>query len=68
MHDRTFEYLFSGVHNGARKAWTLPYDEIRYLLADLPNGLPNPNIHAYGHRDLATEEALWPTSLSLVRS
>lgn len=32
-----------------------PYDDKRYLLADLPNGTPNPNTHAYGHRDLATE-------------
>ena len=28
------------------------------MLADLPNGPPNPNTHAYGHRDLATEEHL----------
>ena len=35
-----------------------PYDDNRYLLADLPNGHPNPNTHAYGHRDLAAEEHL----------
>ena len=35
-----------------------PYDEKRYLLADLPDGRPNPNTHAYGHRDLAAEEHL----------
>ena len=29
-----------------------PYDDKRYLLADLPDGRPNPNTHAYGHRDL----------------
>ena len=34
------------------------YDDKWYLLADLPNGCPNPNIHAYGHRDLAAEEHL----------
>ena len=30
-----------------------PYDDKRYLLADLRDGCPNPNTHAYGHRDLA---------------
>ena len=35
-----------------------PYDDKRYLLADLLDGRPNPNIHAYGHRDLAAEEQL----------
>ena len=33
-----------------------PYDDKRYLLADLPDGRPNPNTHAYCHRDLAAEE------------
>ena len=33
-----------------------PYDDKRYLLADLPDGSPNPNSHAYGHKDLAMEE------------
>ena len=28
------------------------------MLADLPDGRPNPNTHAYGHRDLAAEEHL----------
>jgi hypothetical protein len=32
-----------------------PYDDKRYLLADLPDGTPNLNIHAYGHRELAAE-------------
>ena len=32
-----------------------PYDEKRYLLADLHDGTPNPNTHAYGHHELATE-------------
>ena len=35
-----------------------PYNDKRYLLADLPDGRPNPNTHAYGHLDLATEEHL----------
>ena len=33
-----------------------PYDDKRYLLADLPDGSPNPYTHAYGHKDLAAEE------------
>ena len=32
-----------------------PYDDKRYLLADLHDGTPNPNTHAYGHHELATE-------------
>ena len=28
------------------------------MLFDLPDGRPNPHIHAYGHRDLAAEEHL----------
>ena len=35
-----------------------PYDDKRYLLADLPDGSPNPNTHAYGHYLLAAEEQL----------
>ena len=35
-----------------------PYDDKRYLLADLPDGRLNPHIHAYGHCDLAAEEYL----------
>ena len=35
-----------------------PYDDKRYLLADLPDGRPNPNTHAYGHCNLAAEEHL----------
>ena len=34
------------------------YDDKQYLLADLPDGRPNPNTNAYGHRDLAAEEHL----------
>ena len=33
-----------------------PYDDKRYLLADLPDGTPNPQTHAYGHKDLLVEE------------
>ena len=33
-----------------------PYDDKRYLLADLADGSPNPNTHAYGHRELVAEE------------
>ena len=34
------------------------YDDQRYLLPDLHDGRRNPNIHAYGHCDLAAEEHL----------
>ena len=33
-----------------------PYDDKRYLLADLLDGRLNPNTHAYGYRDLESEE------------
>lgn len=32
-----------------------PYDDKRFLLADLPDGSPNPDTHAYGHRALRDE-------------
>ena len=35
-----------------------PYDDKRYLLADLSDGTPNPNTNAYGHYELAVEEHL----------
>ena len=35
-----------------------PHDDKRYLLADLHDGRQNPNIHAYGHCDLAAEKHL----------
>ena len=35
-----------------------PYDDKRYLLADFPDSRPNPNTHAYGHRDIANEAQL----------
>ena len=35
-----------------------PYDDKRYLLADLPDNRPNPNTNAYGHCDLAAKEHL----------
>ena len=34
------------------------YDDKRYLLAYLPDNRPNPNTHAYGHRDLPAEKHL----------
>ena len=34
------------------------YNEKQYLFADLPDGRPNLNTNAYGHRDLAAEEHL----------
>ena len=58
MHDRTPVYLFTGVHHGAGEAWTLPVRRQAVLACDLPDGRPNPNTHAYGHRDLAAEEHL----------
>ena len=41
-----------------KKRRLCPYDDKRYLLADLNNGRPNPNTHAYGHCDLVAEEHL----------
>ena len=38
------------------KSGLCPYDDKRYLLDDLPDGRPNPNTHAYGHRDSEFEE------------
>ena len=35
-----------------------PYDDKRYLLADLPDNRPNPNTHFYGHHDLAAKKHL----------
>ena len=34
------------------------YDDKRYLLADFRDNCCSPNMHAYGHRDLAAEEHL----------
>ena len=31
------------------------YDDKRYLLANLPDGTPNPNTHAFGHYDIVVE-------------
>ena len=39
-----------------KKRGLCPYDDKRYLLADLPDGSPNQNTHAYGQKDLAAEE------------
>ena len=40
------------------KSGLFPYDDKRYLFADLPDGRPNPNTHGYGHCDLAAEKNL----------
>ena len=40
------------------KCGLCPYDDKRYLLADMPDGKPNPNTHAYGHCDLLSDEIL----------
>ena len=34
------------------------YEVKRYLIADLPDGRPNPNTYAYHHCDLAAKEHL----------
>ena len=39
-----------------KKRGLCPYDDKRYLLADLRDGSPNPNTHAYGHKELAAKE------------
>lgn len=33
-----------------------PYDDKRYLLADLADGKANLKTHAYGHKDIAAEK------------
>jgi hypothetical protein len=38
------------------KRGLVPFDDKRYLLADLGPDQPNPNTHAYGHKDLAGVE------------
>ena len=50
-----FYYLIQIYTLEQDKRGLCPYDDKRYLLAELPDGTPNPNTHAYGHRDLATE-------------
>ena len=50
--------MISVVHLEQEKRGLCPYDDKRYLLADLPDGRPNPKTHAYGHRNLAAEEHL----------
>ena len=37
------------------KRGLVPYDDKRILLADLPDGTPNPNTHAFGHYAIADE-------------
>ena len=41
-----------------KKRGLCPYDDKRYLFADLPDGRPNPNTHVYAHCNLADEEHL----------
>ena len=35
-----------------QKRGLVPYNDRRILLADLPDGLPNPDTHAYGYYSL----------------
>ena len=51
----TFYHLIQIYTLDQEKRGLCPYDDKRYLLAELPNGTPNPNTHAYGHRELAAE-------------
>lgn len=39
-----------------RKRGIVPYDDKRFLLADLADGQPNPNTHAFGHYSIETAE------------
>ena len=41
-----------------KKRGLCPYNDVRYLLADFPDGRPNSNTHAYNYRDLAAQEHL----------
>ena len=45
-----------------------PYDNKRYLHADLPDGRSNPNTYSYYHRDMAEEKHVVADQLSLTRS
>lgn len=40
----------------ARKRGIVPFDDKRFLLADLDDGQPNPNTHAFGHYLIDTAE------------
>ena len=35
-----------------------PYDDKRYLFVNMPDGSRKPNTHAYGHRDILSEDRL----------
>ena len=50
------DYFFQVYTMKQEKRGLCPYDDKRYLLADLPDGRSNPNTHAYGHCDLAAEK------------
>ena len=41
-----------------RKRGLVPYDDKRYLLANLENGSPNPATHAYGHKSVIGVEVV----------
>ena len=38
------------------KRGLVPFDDKRYLLANLPDGSPNPNTHAYGHYSIYIQQ------------
>ena len=38
------------------KRGLVPFDDKRYLLANLPDGSPNPNTHAYGHYSIHIQQ------------
>lgn len=54
-----FVYLFTQLSTlKISKHGLCPYEGNRYLLVDLVDSKPNPNNHAYGHKDLAAEKEL----------
>ena len=58
MHDRTPDYCCSSVHYKSKQRKLCPYNDKRYLLANLPDGRPKLNTHSYCHRDLTAEKHL----------
>ena len=68
MNDCTWSICFQVYTMEQEKRGLCPYDDMRYLLADLLDGRPNPNTHAYGHRELAAEQHVKASSQSLVRN
>ena len=49
--------------NEQEKRGLFPYDDKRYLLADMPEGHLNINTLAYGHRDLSGRDHLMADQL-----